>query len=512
MGEVMNINFFPTAAAVAALLAAGLTPTAAATYTVNRYDDGNGPGTLRWAITQSNANSGDNTISIAKVGKGPYVIRLKSLLPALKGPVELKGFEHIDTGLPAPGIAIDGSAFINGDDEKSCPGEGGRGNGPNARSLFGPGIAVVDGGNVRISDLEIRSFCIGIMVLRSHDVRIDHDWIHNTAGAAGVLVTGDDGTPAGGSTRGLTANIIIENNRIYDTGDGGECTRGVSNVVYRFNTMWETRKRPNVPYSQGVECAGSNNDRVSFIGNDIRGYSDGLQLNGADNILVAGNTIAGTTYAITTGGSGLIVGNTITGNRMGIGPSPTAHVAISQNSIYDNGHSDIVSMAGSAGGTTDPSSPNLGGIDYITRDGGGPRAGRGAGQATSRGAPAAKEAPERRGPGTPPPPPPSAPQLSSASSWTKAPTLSGNLSGKPNEIYRVEFFANHGLDASGKGEGEAYIGATDVTTDAQGKAIFQFDGPGNPLGDGTARAYFTATATAPFGMTSAFSEPVQLGQ
>src|SRR5207248_4337825 len=96
------------------------------------------------------------------------------------------------------------------------------------RSLQKPGLAVVDSGNVEISNIEITNFCIGVLLLRSHDNHVHHNTIHHTSGAAGVLVTGDDGTAAGGSTTGLSTRNLIEFNTIYETGDGMECTRGTT--------------------------------------------------------------------------------------------------------------------------------------------------------------------------------------------------------------------------------------------------------------------------------------------
>src|SRR5581483_1192973 len=190
-------------------------------------DKDQGPGTLRWAIAQSNAQPGDNRIEIDGSRSKPFVIQVKSLLPPLKGPVRLAGLARPrPDGGQSPGVILDGRALIDGDNQKSCPGAGGRGFGPNVRSLFGPGLAVADSGDVRITGFELRNFCIGILALRSHDVQIDHNFIHDISGAAGVLITGDAGDETGKSTQGLAANIVVEYNEIRDTGDGGECTRG----------------------------------------------------------------------------------------------------------------------------------------------------------------------------------------------------------------------------------------------------------------------------------------------
>ena len=120
----------------AALLASASTLSNAALYLVTKYADDGTQGTLRWAIEQSNANPNPagNTIQILTVGAPPYVIKLNSLLPTITGPALVQGMQK---GLPTagPSIAIDGSNFINGDNQSSCPGTV-TGVGPNSRVGF----------------------------------------------------------------------------------------------------------------------------------------------------------------------------------------------------------------------------------------------------------------------------------------------------------------------------------------------------------------------------------------
>jgi len=80
-------------------------------------------------------------------------------------------------------------------------------------------------------------------------------------------------------------------------------------------------------------------------------------------------------------------------------------------------------------------------------------------------------------------------------------TVSGTLNSTPSTSFRIEFFASEICDASGHGEGQQFIGTTDVTTDANGDASFgplTFASPDN--------AEITATATDPGGNTSEFSQ------
>ena len=80
-------------------------------------------------------------------------------------------------------------------------------------------------------------------------------------------------------------------------------------------------------------------------------------------------------------------------------------------------------------------------------------------------------------------------------------TVSGTLVSIPNTTFRLEFFANAACDPSGHGEGQTYIGTTNVTTDSDGNASFGSLDFLAPFG----RSVITATATDPDGNTSEFS-------
>ena len=91
-------------------------------------------------------------------------------------------------------------------------------------------------------------------------------------------------------------------------------------------------------------------------------------------------------------------------------------------------------------------------------------------------------------------------------------TVDGALNSAPNRNYRVEFFRNTECDPGGFGEGETFLGARDVTTDASGNVTFSATFP-IAL---SAAEVVTTTATDPVGNTSEFSEchvgrPVPIG-
>jgi 3-dehydroshikimate dehydratase len=474
------------------------------TFLVNKTTDDETPHTLRWAILQNNAHPGGHRIQIVPTGSPevPWVIQLNSILPPIEGPAAVVGLKRQVGQRDAPDVIIDGANFVDGNNQQSCPGTGG-GFGINTRNLNGAALSVVDSGDVEISGLEIRNVCTGIMLLRAHDNHIHHNVIHNTAGAAGIAVTGDAGDAGGSATSGLSIFNLIEYNLIYETGDGLECTRGTSFTTYQYNTLYDLRDRGNsAPYSQGIECAGSGNDHITLRYNTFTGFSDGMQLNSATNVLAEGNTIVGSTFGITStaGGSAVIRNNVIKGGRMGVGPNARSRYTITENSIYDNGH-PLLSLAGSAGGTTDANSPTLLGIDVQSN-------GRTPNDLAANCADGLPDCDTIQNPGMQ-----NFPGVAPNSSWNSAGiVLRGNLPSRPNQTFTIEFFANHGPNAAGNVEGERFLGSTQVTTDANGAAVFAFNVPtSDPLGDGSASAYFTATATSALsGATSEFSDGVLL--
>ena len=94
------------------------------------------------------------------------------------------------------------------------------------------------------------------------------------------------------------------------------------------------------------------------------------------------------------------------------------------------------------------------------------------------------------------------PVITSAVSGGGTTTVQGPLNSKPLTEFRLEFFSNTACDPSGHGEGETFIGFTDVTTDGSGNASFMVTFPiAVPAGQ-----LITATATDPNGNTSEFSE------
>ena len=78
-------------------------------------------------------------------------------------------------------------------------------------------------------------------------------------------------------------------------------------------------------------------------------------------------------------------------------------------------------------------------------------------------------------------------------------TVQGTLDSKPSTSYALQFYASDVPDPSNYGEGQTYLGTTNVMTNGAGHASFTWNGP--PVAAGR---YLTATATGSEG-TSEFS-------
>ncbi len=96
------------------------------------------------------------------------------------------------------------------------------------------------------------------------------------------------------------------------------------------------------------------------------------------------------------------------------------------------------------------------------------------------------------------------PVLTSATLSNASTQVVGSLTGTANTLYRVQFFANGGLDSAGKAEGQIYLGDTTGTTNGSGILSWNI-ALAYPVPTGS---IITSTATDPAGNTSQFSNPV----
>jgi len=573
------------------LLTCGAAMSDGAVFPVTSVAD-SGPGTLRQAILDSNARpatSGPNVIEFAFSGTPPYVIKPQGqFLPPLKGPVVVRMKEvaapaaapvdadagrgggrgrggpvplHAPVSDLAPTVVLDGSGLVKPRVLSDCPGatfnynwqnqkweaSDVRGDGPNVRGYYGPGLAVQDSHDVEITGLEIRDFCAGVATVRSSNVYIHDVKIVDNQGAAGVIFTGDDGHT--GRTE-LSFNNRLVNSLLLDNGDGFEFTRGTHDSLLQGNYIALTQPLPEDGNAVEFASAGDNN---AVIGNTFTKYTDvavtiggnrhtirdnkflanvngGLRASGAD-LLIEGNTFTdngGT--AMSVGGPGTrVLDNLITGSGgQGISIN-NATVTLSRNSIFNNAHLGIALAAPGAGrgvapggrGGPRPAGPPPAALVAAVAAAGGtlptpePAAGPGrgdpgAGGRGRGGAPAGAAAPGVEVI-------PGYPVLAGTSTWTaNGIVLKGALAAKPGERYSIELFVSraedrHSGDEHGWGEGEKYLGTAYATADAAGKAAFTLSlDLTDPFGNGQSTGFFTATATDSAGSTSVFSRALRL--
>ena len=470
-------------------------PAAREVLRVRSTDDG-GEGSLRWAIERNNAAPGRFRIEIAPTGPAPYVIKPASPLPPIKGPVEIEGTAWKRSG---EFVVIDGAGFIADKGLETCPGAVPGQYGANVRTTTNPGLALVDTERVEISGLEIRNFCIGVLIHRASGNVIRDNRIVANRGGAGVMLTGDDGN--GNPTVATTVHNTVTRNEFVDNGDGLELTRGAA-----FNLIAHNLFRATVDGqepSQGIEIL-LGHDNV-LMHNRFEGYSDGVQVNGGNRNTIADNVFTNNTFGLSLSGAGnVITGNTIFGNAVGIAVRPAAVMTmarISRNAIYGNG--EAIERCWS-GGSCDPKL-RKGGIvfglpsgehaSYVGKRGIGvnPDPAK-LSRICPDGAPNCQGAPNG---GI------AAPILDSARQSAMRLTVQGHLQAKPLSRYSVEVFANRQKDGA---EGEMFVGEIVTTSDAAGHAKFTLIVDSVPGGVPTT---FTATVTSSEGATSEFSQPIK---
>lgn len=464
-------------------------PAALTTLVVDRYADDEQPGSLRWAIERNNQAPGTYRIEIRPVGQPPYVIKPASALPPILGPVSLEGAAWKRNG---EYIAIDGSAYIVGNGTRACPGAVPGQFGTNVRTTTGPGLVIRDTQGVEISGLDVRNFCIGILVNRaSHNV-IQDNRITANKGGAGIMLTGDDGQ--GNSTATTTVNNKVLRNQLVDNGDGLELTRGAAFNLVADNLFRSTPA--NAEPSQGIEILWGNDNTV--VRNRFEDYSDGLQINWGQRNYLGANTFTGNSIGVSVSGAGNILdGNLIHGNRIGVAlrPEPTSTSnRLTANRIWNNSQ-DIQRCE--AGGSCVPdqrtgaivfSVPALEHAIYVGSRGIGvdPSGTNRAIICTDKAAPQGCQ------------PVPNHDQAAPLLKAVKGDRLLGQVSGEPDSLLRVEVFGNADSKAS---EAEQYLGEVMVATDAKGQAQFEYV---LPQADGLQA--FTATVTRSDGATSELSK------
>ncbi len=502
-------------------LSLGLRPVGAATFTVTVTND-SGAGSLRQAILDANATAGTNTIdfNIASAGK---TIFPASALPAITNTVSIAGESQ-------PGYA--GSPIVE-----------------LAGSSAGLGV---DGLRIFASNCVISALCINRFT--SNGVSIATNGGHGIYSC--YIGLGTDGVTARANTQSGIFITNSPNNEIGYNVISGNTQHGVhiggslaiSNLLYdnligldiTFTKKANNQDgvRLNAPRnivgdlsglalntisgnnSDGVEIvnAGSSNNIVAYNAIGTDGYSiigsglargnsgDGVLINGAPGNIVAYNMIvANSSDGIEISGAGAFL-NQVSANYIGVmdigfvlgnlghgvnitSTARTNFIGTNISSANTIAYNNLDGVSVAAGTTTNNtiransifSNGDLG-IDLANNgvtanDAGDPDAGANELQ--------------------------NFPVLTFATNTLSGVTMGGALNSRSNATFTIDFYASAQRDTSGNGEGQFYLGSTNVTTGADSNANFIVGFPSVLRG-----RYVTATATDAHGSTSEFSPAV----
>jgi probable HAF family extracellular repeat protein len=485
------------------------------TFVVTNTND-SGPGSLRQAILDTNANPGPDTITFDISGAGVHTIRPTSPLPVLTDPVLINGASQ-------PGYA--GAPLI---ELSASPGGTG-----------GDGL-VLAAGRSTVRGLVINGFSgaaihlegAGGDVVTGNYLGTDATGTEGVGNAVGVFIDGTSGNTVGRASDG--AGNLISGNR----GDGVSIS-GSDNVVEGNRIGTDVAGAAPLPNRSGVVVTyiGSRNT-IGGVGpgasNLISGNRwDGVGVHGGSGNLVEGNRIGvdasgtrvlGNNYGIelfsgsvfsTIGGSTAGAGNVISGNQqdgvgiysdgnrlegnfIGTDASGTVLLGNQGNGIairaFGYGYNNAIGGSQAGAGNT---------IAYNGQDG--VLVDTGIGNAIQENSIFANQSLgiELRNNGNLGQPVPS---LTFALSGLGTTVARGTLTAAPDTTFIVELFAN---PDAGAGQGERFLGNLSVTTDASGQAAFKAILSGINVGAGE---FITATATDSAGNTSEFSARLAVTQ
>ena len=452
----------------------------AAVFTVVNTDDA-GAGSLRQAILDANANIGPDSIEFA-ITNLTTTISPASALPTITDPVTIDGYTQSGAAVNTSANAFNGVLPVHLAGNSAGSGANGlliTAGSSTVRGLMITGFAGSAGDGIEVSGPggnHIEGCVIGLNAAGTDQ---------GNAGN-GVLINGSSSNIVGGVA--LAARNVISGN----TSDGIEVNGALAGNNQVINNLIGTDQT-------GTVDRGNSADGVFITlagGNMVGGASAG------SGNLISGNSSDGVTLSGVTATNNCVLGNRIgTSVDGGTGLANSANGVFITTSSHDNlvggvlaGQANIIAFNGGDGinvaaaaantnntfrGNSIFSNGNLG-IDL------------GAAGATLNDANDADTGANQLQ---------NFPVLSVATS--NSPTevsLTGSLASAANTSYIVDFYANAGFDSSGYGEGQYYLGSTNLTTDASGQVDFvaNFAAP-------LPGRYLAATATDPDGNTSEFS-------
>ena len=289
------------------------------TFTVTNTSD-SGPGSLRAAVNDANAATGDDRIEFDITGSGPHTIALTSPLPAISDIVDIDATTEPDYD-GSPVVEIEGTNA--GSDANGLTIE---------RSSIVQGMAIInfDGNGITIRNASASS------TIQNNRIGVDADG--NAAGNIGAGIE---------ITENATGNLIGPNNVISANGGRGIFV-GLSGAD--DNTISGNR-------------IGVSPDGFSPMGNAF----EGILVNAADNTTIGGTSASNRNVIGYNGRGGIVVtggaaSTTITGNYVGVGSDGSTDVGNGSNGpgIEVSGDASGTAVGGTADGAGNVISANDG--------------------------------------------------------------------------------------------------------------------------------------------------------
>jgi probable HAF family extracellular repeat protein len=467
-----------------------------------------GPGSLRKAILDANANPGDSRIAFDIPGTGVHTIAVTSALPAIAAPVFIDGASQ-------PGFAGSPLIVLTGADA----GRGANGFTLTAGHSVVIGLVINDFGGAAIRALDS-----GGDVVAGNYIGTDATGTRARGNRSGIVLEGVSNNFIGGTDPG-SGNLVSGNRQ------DGVALSGSDNLVEGNRIGTDVTGATALPNLTGVSITSSgSHNTVGGIapgaGNLISGNrQDGVGIDGGTDNHVQGNFIGTNSAgraalpngyglelffgssASVLGGTAAGAGNVIAGNRLdGVGIYSDSNLlqgnfigtdATGTRSL-GNGRNGIAIHAGAYGFNNTIGGTATGAANVVAHNGqSGVLVDRGTGNAIreNRIFDNGGSGIELRHGGNEMQ---AAPVLNFAYSFGSETTVAGTLTSVPNAAVTLEFFAN---SDSGSGEGERFLGSLTVSTDEAGQASFTAHLMTSP----DLVPFVTATATDPTGNTSAFS-------
>ena len=416
-------------------------------------DDGNGACTLRAAIQQANAGVG-GIIEFGIAGAGPHTIQPASALPTISKTVWLDGLSQPGAGVSSILIELDGTNA-----------------GTTTNGLI---VAARDSW---IRGLAINRFgAAGIVVQTGGAQVIEHNRIGTNPSGATDQGNGGVGVSIVGGTLVQIRSNVISGNGSHGVSVSGSAALG---TLVTDNLIGASASGTVDLGNDGAGVYISNAVASEVRGNLVSGNGlHGVSLAAATDTLIFGNSIG------TVQGGLTALGNTGSGVHVGSGATDNT---VDENTIAFNGGDGVAIDSSTAVRNTVwenaiHSNTGLGvdlGSDGVTAN-------------DARDADAGANGLQNF------------PVLTTAGRSGDNIEIVGRLDSTPSTSFSVDFYSNASCDASGYGEGQAWLGYSVIVTDRAGAATFAvstLDGgiksAQTPMGN-----FITATATPIFDLSS----------